>query len=86
MLELALIGSITLSVGGLLVGLLHPWLTGEAQAAKCVRTRSDKSDSHDKIPGLRARLMAESDSRRRQIQESLKQLEESERKRWIPPD
>jgi tight adherence protein B len=77
MLELALIGFIALSVGGFLVGLLYPWLTGEAQAARRVQTISDKSARRDSRPGLRARLMAESkDSRRKQIQESLKQLEE----------
>ena len=82
MLELALIGFIALSVGGFLVGLLYPWLTGEAQAARRVQTISDKSARRDSRPGLRARLMAESkDSRRKQIQESLKQLEETERKR-----
>jgi tight adherence protein B len=82
MLEFALIGFVALSVGGFLVGLLHPWLTGEAQVAKRVHTLSDNSARRDKVPGLRARLMAESkDSRRKQIQESLKQLEESERKR-----
>jgi tight adherence protein B len=82
MLELALIGFIALSVGGFLVGLLCPWLTGEAQAARRVQTISDKSARRDSRPGLRARLMAESkDSRRKQIQESLKQLEETERKR-----
>lgn len=82
MLELALIGFIALSVGGFLVGLLYPWLTGEAQAARRVQTISDKSARRDSRPGLRARLMAESkDCRRKQIQESLKQLEETERKR-----
>jgi tight adherence protein B len=82
MLDLALIGLIALSVGGFLVGLLHPWLTGEAQAAKRVQTLSGKGFRRDQLPGLRARLMAESkDSRRKQIQESLKQLEQSEKKR-----
>jgi len=82
MLELAPIGFVALSVGGFLVGLLYPWLTGEAQAAKRVHALSGDAARRDKVPGLRARLMAESkDSRRRQIQESLKQLEESERKR-----
>jgi tight adherence protein B len=82
MLELALIGFIALSVGGFLVGLLYPWLTGEAQAAKRVQALSGKGFRRDQLPGLRARLMAESkDSRRKQIQESLKQLEQSEKKR-----
>jgi tight adherence protein B len=82
MLDLALIGLIALSVGGFLVGLLHPWLTGEAQAAKRVQTFSDKGARRDKVSGLGARLMAESkDGRRKQIQESLKQLGESEKKR-----
>jgi len=85
MLELALIGFIALSVGGFLVGLLHPWLTGEAEVLRRVRTLSDRNVRRDQVPGLRARLMAESkDSRRRQIHESLKQLEESERKRRRP--
>ena len=82
MLELALIGFIALSVGGFPRRSARPWLTGEAQAARRVQTISDKSARRDSRPGLRARLMAESkDSRRKQIQESLKQLEETERKR-----
>jgi tight adherence protein B len=82
MIELVLIGFVALSVGGFLVGLLYPWLTGEAQVAKRVQTLSDKGGRRDKAQGLRARLMAESkDSRRKQIQESLKQLEEAQKKR-----
>jgi tight adherence protein B len=83
MTELALIAFIALSTGGFLIGLLHPWLTGEAQVARRVQTVSDRSSTRrDKTQGLRARLMAESkDSRRKQIQESLKQLEESQKKR-----
>src|SRR6188472_2480569 len=83
MTELALIAFIALSTGGFLIGLLHPWLTGEAQVARRVQTVSDRSSTRrDKAQGLRARLMAESkDSRRKQIQESLKQLEESQKKR-----
>jgi tight adherence protein B len=83
MTELALIAFIALSTGGFLIGLLHPWLTGEALLARRVQTVSDRSSTRrDKAQGLRARLMAESkDSRRKQIQESLKQLEESQKKR-----
>jgi tight adherence protein B len=82
MIELVLVGFIALSVGGFLIGLLYPWLTGEAQVAKRVQTLSDKGARRDKVQGLRARLMAESkDSRRKQIQESLKQLEEAQKKR-----
>ncbi len=82
MLDVAVIGLIALSVGGFLVGLLHPWLTGEAHAAKRVQTISDKSARRDRVSGLGARLIAESkDGRRKQIQESLKQLDQSEQKR-----
>jgi tight adherence protein B len=87
MSELVLIVFIALSVGGFLIGLLYPWLTGEAWVARRVRTFSDKSGNRrDKSEGLRARLMAESkDSRRKQIQESLKQLEQSQKKRRRKP-
>lgn len=73
---------VALAVGGLLLAVLFPYFSGAKQAEK--RVKSVVSDG--KIPakqGLRARLMAEDpkDARRKQLQESLNQLEERERQR-----
>ncbi len=68
---------IALSVGGLALALLYPVLTGSAEAARRrARIVAGKDRTLPK-PGLRARLLAEDpkDNRRKQLQESLKQIE-----------
>ena len=80
-IQLGIIAFIALSVGGLAFGLLYPYFTGSASAAKRVSAVSNKSETKSK-GGLRAMLQADSkDNRRRQIQDSLKELEEREKQR-----
>lgn len=73
---------VALAVGGLLLAVLFPYFSGAKQTEK--RVKAVASDS--KMParqGLRARLMSEDpkDARRKQIQETLTQLEMRERQR-----
>ncbi|MBL8893782.1 MAG: type II secretion system F family protein [Rhizobiales bacterium] len=74
---------IALSVGGLALALLYPMLAGSAEATKRARAITSGKDRALPKPGLRARLLAEDpkDSRRKQLQESLKQIEEREKQR-----
>jgi len=73
---------VALAVGGLLLAFLYPYFSGAKQAER--RVKAVVSDT--KMPakqGLRARLMAEDpkDTRRKQLQESLSQVEVRERQR-----
>lgn len=80
--QLAFLALVALAAGGLLLAVLFPYFSGAKQAEK--RVKSIATD--EKIParlGMRARLLAEDpkDTRRKQLQESLNQLEERERQR-----
>ena len=73
---------VALAVGGVLLAVLYPYFAGTKQAEK--RVKSVMSDGKSPVKqGLRARLMAEDpkDVRRKQLQESLNQVEERERQR-----
>jgi tight adherence protein B len=72
---------IALSAGGLALAILFPYLSGSAEAARRARVVTGKA-SAEKV-GLRARLLAEDpkDNRRKQLQESLRQIEEREKQR-----
>jgi tight adherence protein B len=73
---------VALAAGGLLLALLFPYFSGARQAEK--RVRAVATDERAPVkPGLRARLLAEDpkDARRKQLQESLNQLELRERQR-----
>ncbi len=73
---------VALAVGGVLLAVLYPYFSGTKQAEK--RVKSVVSDGKSPVKqGLRARLMAEDpkDVRRKQLQESLKQVGERERQR-----
>jgi tight adherence protein B len=79
--EILLVALVAVAVGGLLLALLFPWLTGSAAASKRLAGVTNKSTGPAK-GGLRARLAEESkDVRRKQIQESLKQFEDREKRR-----
>ena len=80
--QYAFLVMIALSVGGLAIALLYPLLSGSAEATRRARVISGKDRSLPK-PGLRARLLAEDskDTRRKQLQESLKQIEVREKQR-----
>jgi tight adherence protein B len=61
---------------------LYPYLAADAQASRRIESISDKSKLAPKL-SFRQRFLKDDpkDTRRRQLQESLKQLEEEERKR-----
>ncbi|TMJ39052.1 MAG: type II secretion system F family protein [Alphaproteobacteria bacterium] len=80
--QLGFIVMVALAVGGLLLTVLYPYFSGAKKAEK--RVKAVVSDGKAPVkPGLRARLMAEDpkDARRKQIQESLHQVELRERQR-----
>lgn len=73
---------VALAVGGALLAILFPYFSGAKQTEK--RVKAVTADVKAPVrQGLRARLMAEDpkDSRRKQLQETLNQLEERERQR-----
>lgn len=80
--QLILIGVIALAVGGIALIFLYPYLTAEEKTARRLEAVSDKTKFAPK-QSLRQRFFKEDpkDTRRRQLQESLKQLEEEEKKR-----
>ena len=84
-IQLAVMVFVALSVGGVALAFLYPYFTGDAAASKRlanVASRTGKDGKKKKAAGLRARLQEDSkDSRRKQVQESLKQLEEREKQR-----
>src|SRR5262245_49104294 len=73
---------VALAAGALLLGLLFPYFSGAKQTEK--RVKAIAADQKAPVKqGLRARLLAEDpkDARRKQLQESLIQVEERERAR-----
>lgn len=73
---------VAFAVGGFLLAILFPYFSGAKQAEKRVKALVSEEKGHAKV-GLRARLMTEDpkDARRKQLQESLNQLEARERQR-----
>jgi tight adherence protein B len=73
---------IAFAVGGLLFAILYPYFSGAKQTEKRMKVVTGEEKAVAR-PGLRARLLAEDpkDARRKQIQESLGQVEERERQR-----
>lgn len=84
-IQIAFVAFIAIAVGAVALALLYPYFTGEARASKRVSNIAAKSagkSGDKKMGGLRARLQEDSkDNRRKQVQESLKQLEEREKQR-----
>jgi tight adherence protein B len=80
--QLILIGIIALSVGGLAFVFLYPYLAADSKASRRIESVSDKSKLSPKL-SFRQRFLKDDpkDTRRRQLQESLKQLEEEEKRR-----
>ena len=71
---------VAIAVGGFIIALVFPYLTGSA-ATDRVKNLSGKP-KESKLAGIRARLAEDSkDGRRRQIQDSIKQLEDREKER-----
>ncbi len=84
-IQVAFIAFIAIAVGAVALALLYPYFTGEARATKrvaSVASKTGKTTGDKKLGNFRSRLKEDSkDSRRRQVQESLKQLEEREKQR-----
>jgi tight adherence protein B len=80
--QLILIGMIALSVGGAAYFLLHPYLVADAKASRRLESIADRTKLSPKL-SFRQRFLKEDpkDTRRRQLQESLNQLEEDQKKR-----
>jgi tight adherence protein B len=80
--QIAFLALVAVAVGGALLAVLFPYFAGSADAERRVRAVADNQKVSPK-PGLRARLLTEDpkDSRRKQLQESLKQIEEREKQR-----
>jgi tight adherence protein B len=80
--QLIIIGLIALGVGGVALILLYPYLSADRNASRRLESISDKSKLVPKL-SFRQRFLKDDpkDTRRRQLQESLKQLEEEEKKR-----
>jgi tight adherence protein B len=78
----AFLAMVALAVGAVLMAVLYPYFSGAKRTEK--RVKAVMSDGKGPAKqGLRARLMAEDpkDVRRKQLQESLNQVEERERQR-----
>jgi tight adherence protein B len=73
---------VAVAVGAGTIAVLFPYIGGRPRGAKRLKVLSDKSKGQPKL-SLRQRLMQEDarDSRRKQVQESLKQIEEYQRNR-----
>jgi tight adherence protein B len=80
--QIAFLFMIAVSVGALLLTVLYPYFSGSAAAARRVKAVAENAKQPEK-KGIRARLLSEDpkDTRRKQLQESLKQVEEREKQR-----
>jgi tight adherence protein B len=80
--QIAFIFMIAIAVGGVIFVGLAPFLSDGANK-KRVKAIAETGKSQTKAGGLRARLLAEDpkDNRRKQLQESLAQIEEQEKQR-----
>jgi tight adherence protein B len=80
--QVAFLAMVALAVGGVLVAILYPYISGAADAQKRVRAVTENQKGVAK-QSFRSRLLSEDpkDSRRKQLQESLKQIEEREKQR-----
>ncbi|CAN5345759.1 type II secretion system F family protein [soil metagenome] len=81
--QIAFIVMIALAVGGLLFALFYPYIMGSGDQQKRVRAVAENTRIASKPSGLRAMLFQEDakDSRRKQLQESLNQIEQREKQR-----
>jgi tight adherence protein B len=80
--QLAFLFMIAVAVGGVMFAILFPFL-GDNANKKRVKAIAETGKTQTKAAGLRARLLAEDpkDNRRKQLQESLNQIEEQEKQR-----
>lgn len=81
LIQLAFVFMVAVAVGGLAIAILMPYLVGE-EAQKRVRNIAESGKTGQPRQSFRSRFLEDQkDSRRRQIQESLKQIEEREKQR-----
>jgi tight adherence protein B len=80
--QIAFVAMIAIFVGGLIIAVLYAYFTGSASTSKRVRAIASNSKQPAR-PTLKQRLMNEDpkDSRRKQLQETLKQIEQREKQR-----
>ena len=80
--QIVFVTMIAIFVGGLVIAILYPYFTGTAETSRRVRSIASNSKQPAK-QSLRQRLMNEDpkDSRRKQLADSLKQIEEREKQR-----
>jgi tight adherence protein B len=78
--QFLIIAMFAVSVGGVALFLLYPYLISDARKSRRIEQVSDKTKQGPKLT-FRQRFLKEDakDSRRRQLQESLKQLEQDEK-------
>ncbi len=80
--QFALIAFVAIAFGGLVLGLAYPYFSGDAGRARRVSSVTHKGSALAARKGIRARLVEDAkDNRRKQIQDSLKQIEVREKKR-----
>jgi tight adherence protein B len=80
--QIAFLAMIAIFVSGVIIAIFYPYFSGSAETSKRVKAIATNTKQAPR-QGLRQRLMSEDpkDSRRRQLQESLKQIEEREKQR-----
>lgn len=85
-IRLVVIALVALSAMGLVITLLYPYFSGEADMAKRIDHRvGGKTEQESLISNIRSRLAADNkDSRRKQIQDTLKVLDEARKKQKRP--
>ena len=78
--DLAFMFMVAIAVGGLALAILFPFLSGSAATKRVEQIAAGKREA--KANSFRARFAEDQkDTRRRQIQDSLKQIENEEKKR-----
>jgi tight adherence protein B len=80
--QLAFIGMVAVAVGAVILALVYPMLTGDSTSKRIKSVVEPKKGPSPAKNSAFARLLdGQKDNRRKQIQESLKQFEEREKKR-----
>ena len=80
--KIAFIFMVAVSVGGILLAVLFPYFSGAADVSKRVKAMGDGTKATSK-QSLRSKLLSEDpkEARRRQLQDSLNQIEATEKQR-----
>lgn len=80
--RIAFLFMVAVAVGGMAIALLYPYISGSAASTKRVKALAETNKNQNK-QSLRSKLLSEDpkEARRRQLQDSLSQLEETEKQR-----